>query len=159
MKEISTAPVKWQKLKYHGLNGDKVVRGEYTMVPVRVLAEIAGGTFCENKDTLSSVITLSDKRQLLFVRGSIVCQIDDEVRSMYCEAIHRNGELLISAEWFAECVLNMFVSSCNGVIYITDHKANLSFYMADLIKRLLKDEVGDDYELDILNASQGQKAY
>jgi hypothetical protein len=63
--------------------------------------------------------------------------IDDDLRSMYCEALHRNGELFVSVEWFCRYLINLQVSACNGVVYITDHFAELSTFMADLIKDLL----------------------
>lgn len=59
------------------------------------------------------------------------------IRSMYCEALHRNGELLISVEWFSKYILNLTVSACNEVTYVTDHFAELGFYMADIIKEIL----------------------
>ncbi len=145
--ELSTAPVRWQKLKYHGLNGGQKVRGEYLMVPVSFLAEMAGAGYQPSEDTLSAVVTLPDGRDLQFARGSIGCMIDDSLRSMYCEAIHRNGELLISAEWFCRYILNLNVSECNGVIYATDHEAELSYYMADVLKSLLFEKAQyEDYE-------------
>ena len=63
--------------------------------------------------------------------------MEDTLRSMYCEALHRNGELLVSVEWFCKYVLNMHVSVCNDVVYVADHFIDLSFFMADLIKDLL----------------------
>lgn len=73
--------------------------------------------------------------------------IDDRMRSMYCESIHRNGGLLVSAEWFARAVLNWNVTSCNGVVYVTDHWAELSYYLADVIKSILRNEYDyPDYE-------------
>ncbi len=45
----------------------------------------------------------------------------------------------MSAEWFCRYLLNLQVSSCNGVVYITNHFAELSTFMADLIKDLLND--------------------
>lgn len=141
VKELSQAPLKWQKLKYHGLNGGQKVRGEYTMVPAKFLAEMAGGEYLSSKDTLTAEIRLPDGRTCQFARGSIGCLIDDSLRSMYCEALHRNGELLVSVEWFVKCILNMQTSWCNDVLYVTDHFAELSFFMADLIKCLFKDRV------------------
>ncbi len=135
--ELKTAPVRWQKLKYHGLNGGQLVRGEYTCVPVSFLAEMAGGTLSVSEDTLTAALTLPDGRELQFARGSIGCMIDDKLRSMYCEALHREGELLISVEWFARYILGWTATECNGVTYITDHFAELSYFMADLIHDLL----------------------
>ncbi len=137
---LSTAPVLLKKTKYHGLNGKQLVRGEYLCVPLRFLAEIAGDVYAPSADTLTAVVTLKDGTRLQFARGSIGCVIDDTMRCMYCEAIHRNNELLISVEWFVKYFLNMSVSICNDVWYVTDHFADLSFFMADLIKDLLNDQ-------------------
>jgi len=90
-------------------------------------------------DTLTTVVTLKDGRTLQFARGSIGCVIDNDLRSMYCEALHRNGELLVGVEWFCRYIMNLQVSVCNDVVYVTDHFAELSMFMADLIKDLLKD--------------------
>ena len=58
---------------------------------------------------------------------------------MYCEALHRDGELLVSIEWFSRYLLNLQVSVCDGVAYATDHFSTLSTNMADLIRDLLRD--------------------
>ena len=141
VRELSSAPVLWKKLKYHGLNGGEKVRGEYLCVPVRFLAELAGGSFEEAEDTLTARVHLKDGRSAQFARGSIGCMITDPgtkagttMRQMYCEALHRNGELLVSVEWFCRYLLNLQVSTCGGVVYVTDHFAELSCFMADLIK-------------------------
>ena len=85
--------------------------------------------------------------KMQFARGSIGCLTDNRVRQMYCEAIHRDGELYISADWFAEFAYNLTVSSCDGVVYITDHFSRLSLYMADLIRDILMDRaVPDNYD-------------
>ena len=155
VRELGTAPLKWKKMKYHGLQGGIAVRGEYLMVPVRFLSEMAGGTYREDADTLSSEITLPDGTVLRFARGSILCQINDRMRSMYCEALHRNGELLISVEWFAKYILKCFVSECNGVVYVTDHMADLSFCMAELLKDILQDRVyREEYLHEIRSAGR-----
>lgn len=138
--ELTTAPIRWNKLKYHGLNGGEVVRGSYLMVPVSFLAQMAGAAYKASEDTLKSEITLPDGRVLVFARGSIGCLIDDQLRCMDCEAIHRNGELLISVSWFAKAILGWQTSECNDVLYATDHWAELSYYAADVIKSILKDE-------------------
>lgn len=143
-QKLSTAPVRWKKLKYHGLNGDQLVRGEYLCVPVRFLAEMAGGDYLPSEDNLTAEVRLPDGRTLQFARGSIGCLIDDRLRSMLCEALYRNGELLISVEWFAEAILNLTVTECNGVVYVTDHFAVLSGFMADLIRDILTRQADPD---------------
>ncbi len=134
---MSAPAVKWQKLKYHGLNGGTKVRGEYVCVPLRFLAQVCGAEYLPGEGSLTARLILKDGRTLQFARGSIGCVIDRDIRSMYCEALHRNGELLVSAEWFCRYLLNLQVSQCDGVVYITDHFAALSANMADVIRELL----------------------
>lgn len=137
---LHTKVVRWNKLKYHGLNGKELVRGSYLCVPLSFLADVFQASY-EEKDNAAVVeMSLPDGRKLQFARGSIGCVIDDTVRSMYCEAIQREGELLVSVEWFAKYFYGLQVSECNGVTYITDHFADLSTFMADLIKDLFKGE-------------------
>ena len=128
--------MRWQKLKYHGLNGGQIVRGEYLCVPLSFLAEAVGAQYLPNEDGSEVELVLQDGRHVQFARGSIGCVIDDTMRCMYCEALHRSGELLVSIEWFCKYLFNYHVSSCNGVVYVTDHFIDLSYFMADLIKDL-----------------------
>ena len=134
---MSVPAVKWQKLKYHGLNGGTRVRGEYICVPLSFLAMVSGAELEYSEDTLTARMTLKDGRKLQFARGSIGCAIDDDLRSMYCEALHRGGELLVGIEWFSRYLLGLQVSECSGVVYVTDHFATLSNNMADLIHEML----------------------
>lgn len=138
---LSTAPVHWEKLKYHGLNGGEQVMGKYQCVPLDFLAEMCGGVLETAEDTLTAVLTLQDGRRLQFARGSIGCMIDNRLRSMYCEALHREGKLLISVDWFAEYVMGWRVTAHENVTYVTDHVAHLSTFMADLLTDILTDRV------------------
>jgi hypothetical protein len=134
---MRTKAVAWQKLKYHGLNGGQQVRGEYLCVPLSFLSEAFGAKYEPGEDTLTVVLTLVDGRVLQFARGSIGCVIDAALRSMYCEALYRDGELLVSIEWFCRYLFSLEVSYCDEVVYVTDHFSVLSANMADLIKDLL----------------------
>ena len=134
---MTATALKWQKLKYHGLNGGQHVRGEYCMVPLSLLATVFDAELTYSEDTLTAKMTLKDGRKLQFARGSIGCVIDDRLRSMYCEALHREGQLLVSVEWFARYLFNLTASECDNVVYVTDHFAELSANMADLIRDLL----------------------
>lgn len=138
---LSTPAVRWQKLKYHGLNGGQKVRGEYLCVPLAFLARVFGAQYIPSSDTLTAVLKLRDGRTLQFARGSIGCAMDGDVRSMYCEALHRGGELLVSIEWFCQYLFDLHVSACGGVVYVTDHFAALSANMADLLRELLFDKL------------------
>lgn len=131
--------IKWQKLKYHGLNGDQKVRGEYLCVPISFIAQVFGLEYTYEQDGAVAYLYLKDKRELQFARGSIGCIIDNDIRCMYCEALHREGELCISLEWFARCIANLCASKCEDVLYVTDHYAQLGENMAFLIHNLLHD--------------------
>ena len=134
---LSQPPMRWQKLKYHGLNGGAKVRGEYIMAPAAFLARVAEGGYRSWDDGRSGEITLRDGRTLQFAEGCIGCMIGDTMRQMYVEPIYRNGELLLSAEWFGRYLFNWTVSVRNDALYMTDHHAELSYFMADLLKDLL----------------------
>ena len=136
---------RWQKLKYHGLDGGQKVRGEYTCVPLSFLAEVFEAQYIPSEDTLTAEVILKDGRKLQFARGSIGCLIDNDLRSMYCEALHRGGELLVSIEWFCRYLMNLHVSECDGVVYATDHFSILSANMADVIKELLHGKLFPDH--------------
>ena len=139
--------IMWNKLKYHGLQGAEKIRGSYLCVPLSFLAEATGAGYESEEDGAVVILKLKDGRRLQFARGSIGCVIDNIVRSMYCEALWRGKELLISVEWFAKYICNFQLSSCNGMVYVTDHFTDLSANMVDLIKDLFKGEaVPENFE-------------
>ena len=127
---------RWKKLKYHGLNGDAIVRGEYNMVPVRTLAEAFGAECREMEGTAE--IVMPDGKTVRFAGGCVGCTIDNRIRSMSCEAVVREGVLYVSTEWFCSDICGLRVSECNGVMYATDHYGMLSSHMARLIRDILK---------------------
>lgn len=136
---MSGPAILWQKLKYHGLNGGEKVRGEYLCVPLSFIADVFKAKYTPSPDTLSATLVLKDGRELQFARGSIGCVIDNRIQSMLCEALHRNGELYISFEWFCLSLYDLHVSACSNVLYATDHYAVLSENMAELIKDILSE--------------------
>ena len=141
---MKTKAVWWKKLKYHGLNGGTIARGEYLCLPLSFLAEAFGAKMTTMDDGHSCELSLKDGRTLQFARGSILCLIDNDARQMYCECLERDGELLVSAEWFAGYIFNMHVSMVDHVIYITDHFIDLSALMADLIRDILSGNPNPD---------------
>ena len=138
--EMKTKAIKWQKLKYHGLNGDQKVKGEYICVPISFLAQAFDAEYRYEEDGAVAYLSLKDGRTLQFAVGSIASVIDNDIRCMYCEALYRDGELCISIEWFARFIMNMCASKCEDVVYVTDHHAELGVDMADLIRNLLHNE-------------------
>ncbi|MDI4645165.1 alpha/beta hydrolase family esterase [Cohnella hashimotonis] len=126
--------MKHQKLKYHGLNGGSIIRGEYFLVPVSFLAAVFDATNASEDEGLSAVMELKDGRTLQFARGSIGCVVDDRVHAMYCEAVYKDGELYVPIEWICKRLFNNHASTCEDVLYITDHDAELSLNMAHLIR-------------------------
>lgn len=127
----------WQKLKYHGLQGDAKVRGEYCMIPALFIAQVFNASYYE-KDGWAEMI-LKDGRTIQIARGCIGCTVDDHVRAMLCEPIERNNMLYVSIEWFCKDILNWNVSTINDVMYATDHYSLLSVNMARLIKDILRE--------------------
>ncbi len=137
IENMETKAVWWKKLKYHGLNGGIIARGEYLCLPLSFLAKAFEAKYETMDEGHSCILELKDGRKLQFARGSILCVIDNDPRQMYCECLEREGELLVSAEWFAGFIFNMHVSLVDHVIYITDHFIDLSANMADLIRDML----------------------
>lgn len=125
------------KLKYHGLNGDSLVRGSYLYAPVAFLTEAFGGTLLADGDT--AAIRLADGRELTFAHGCIGCTIDNTVEAMLCDAITVEGKLYIPARWFCAALYNWHVSAYGDTLYATDHYAVLSRYAAWVLSDLLLD--------------------
>lgn len=134
-KKMPGVSLSWQKLKYHGLNGDAIVRGNYTMVPVSFLAESFGAKWEESDGR--AVITMADGGIIQFARGIIGCTVDNHVRSMLVEPIERNGMLYISAEWFLREIMQLHVSVYEDMIYATDHYSTLGPNMTRLIRDII----------------------
>lgn len=135
--EMPLAPLRWQKLKYHGLEGGQLVRGEYLCVSLRFLAQVFGAAYSVDEAGLEATLKLADGRVVKVSRGVIGCLVDDDLYAMYCEALHRDGELMVSVEWFCRFLFNLHVSVCGDTVYVTDHFAELSTFMAELIKEQL----------------------
>ncbi len=104
---------------------------------LRFLARVFGARYETDEAGLEATLTLADGRTVQAARGVIGCLVDDNMAAMYCEALHREGELLVSVEWFCRYLFNMNVSACGGVVYATDHFAELSAFMAEIIKEQL----------------------
>lgn len=128
----------WKKLKYHGLNGEQIVRGEYHMVPAISLAEAFGYTCEISADGGTVCMKSSIGTVLQFARGCIGCVVNNRIRSMLCEAVQRGNLLFLPAEWFCREIMQLQTSTCRNVMYSTDHYAELSGNMAKLIQNLLK---------------------
>lgn len=141
IQDMSGETINWKKMKYHGLEGGQKIRGEYHMIPLSFLANAFEAKLEYSDETLVARMEMKDGKKLQFARGSIGCVIDNSLVQMYCEALHRKQELYVSAEWFSEYICNMHVSTCDEVVYITNHSNKLSANMADLIKDMLTDNI------------------
>src|SRR5699024_10578280 len=62
--EMKAPAIKWQKLKYHGLNGGQKVKGEYICVPVSFIAQVFGAEYRYEEDGAVAYMTLKDGRTL-----------------------------------------------------------------------------------------------
>lgn len=111
-------------------------------MPLSFLAEAFGAAFESSDHGRDVTLTWENGKTAQFAEGSIGCVLNNDMRSMYCEALYREGELCVSIEWFARFIMNKTVSVCNGVVYVTDHFAELGQFMADLIRDMLNDDPG-----------------
>ena len=127
----------WQKLKYHGLNGGQLVRGEDLMLPMSFLAAAFGGSYTAGEDGRSAEMTVNGKT-FQTAQGSIGAVVNNRITNMYCEAVLRDGELYIPGEWFLRDIIGYQVSRCKGGLYGTDHETQLSVHMTRLLSELLK---------------------
>ena len=134
LMEMSGPVFLQRKLKYHGLNGDTKIRGEYFMAPVSFAAQALGAELRTSEGGYVAEMKLKDSRKLQFARGIIGCLVDGKVHSMFCEAVFREGELYIPIEWVCRRLLDNHVSQCGDVLYITDHYSELSVNMAQIIR-------------------------
>ena len=134
----------WEKIKYHGLNGNAIVRGSYAYIPVSSLAEIfhmrlkteenGRVAYLCGAPQIGKIIS-EEVEEIQFAEGNIACIVNNSVESMYAEAVMKENELCVSLEWFARRFLRLSVSECDGVVYATDHPSRISWHMADLIRR------------------------
>jgi len=123
-----------RSLKYHGLNGGAIVRGEYLMTPVSFVAHVLEAELATSHGGLAAELKLKDGRVVQFARGNVGCVVDNRVRAMYCEAVFRGGELYVPIQWIFQRLFDYHASMCDHVLYITDHPAELSKHMAALIR-------------------------
>jgi poly(3-hydroxybutyrate) depolymerase len=140
-KIVSTGAetLRWEKLKYHGLNGGQIMRGSYLCVPLGFIAEIFGATLDLLESGAAALLTLPSGRTFQFAEGCIGCVVDNKIESMLCEAIYHNDSLYISMEWFCRFAYNYQVSEFDNVMYITDHYAEISRYISWLLQDMLSD--------------------
>ena len=140
---IGAETLRWEKLKYHGLNGGHIVRGSYLCVPVEFVAETFGAKLKSIDGGVCVQMTLPDGRVFQFAQGCIGCAVDNRIEAMLCEAIYRNDRLYISMEWFCRFAFNFQVSEFDGVLYITDHYAQISRYLSWLLQDILLEQQTD----------------
>lgn len=128
-------------LKYHGLDGKSIERGSYLCVPVSFIAQTFDALWTPSDDGRTGQLDLPDGRHLEFAHSCVCCTIDNVLEQMLCEAICVGGQLCISLEWFCADVMNLHVSSYDDTLYVTDHTARLSRYMAWILSDILHDRI------------------
>jgi len=138
--EMEAHAFKWQKLKYHGLQGDFIVRGEYLYVPVSFISEVFLADIHNEENGLVADFVLADGTKIQFAKGNISCVVDNRIEAMSCEAVERDHVLYLPLEWFAKRFYQMHTSFCKGVLYVTNHHACISKYMAYLLEDILTSE-------------------
>lgn len=143
--EMEAAVFKWQKLKYHGLRGDALIRSEYLYIPVSALAILFSAEVKRSEEGAVADVRLKEGTQIQFAAGNTGCVVDNRIEAMYCEAVMRDHILFLSLEWFAKRFYRMHTSSCEKVLYVTDHEAAVSKNMAYLIQDILNQEQEGDF--------------
>lgn len=141
--KMGTKAIYWQKNKYHGLYGSRILRGEYLCAPLSFLAEALDAEYCITENGRVATLLMKGGHKLKFAEGCIGCTVDNRVESMLCEALYREGELLVPVTWFFRSIMQMHVSECNRVVYATDHYSILSSDTSRIISEILKCEAGD----------------
>ncbi|HKM04188.1 MAG TPA: hypothetical protein VJZ04_06285 [Lachnospiraceae bacterium] len=137
--EMEAPAFQWKKLKYHGLHGEAIVRGEYLYVPVSFLAKVFLIDIQNTENGFISDFILADGTEIQFAKGNISCVVNNRIESMSCEAVERDHVLYVPLEWFVKRFYQMQTSSCEGVLYVTDHDASISKYMAYLLMDILQE--------------------
>ena len=138
IRSMAGAAFLWQKLKYHGLQGKELVRGEYLMTPLSFLAETVNATLDSEDNNRSCTLTLPDDTEVQFAQGSIGAVLNNRIVSMDCEAVLREGELYVSMAWFLRNVAGLQVSCSRDGVYATDHETRLSTHITRLLRDVLK---------------------
>lgn len=133
--ELGGAAFVWHKLKYHGLQGDAISRGAYLYAPLDFVARALDARASESDGR--GRLEWSDGTVVEVARGSVVALVDGDVVGMLAEAVERGGQLFLPLEWVARDVRGLHTSTCDGVLYVTDHHAELSRNMARLLADLL----------------------
>lgn len=131
-----------KKVKYHGLGGKEIVRGEYLYVPAAFCGRLSEASLRQKEDGSVCELDLRTGEHLQFAKGSVGCVADNRVESMLCEAVHQDGTLYLPLVWFAERFWGAHCSDCEQVTYITDHPARISTYTAWILKSMLGGEYG-----------------
>ena len=137
LTELDGTCFRREKIKYHGLNGEHIVRGSYLYAPVAFLTKMFNGVILRDGDTAE--IRLPDGRELTFAHGCIGCTIDNCVESMLCEAVTQEGKLYVPAGWFCSALYNWHVSDHGDCTYAASHASHLSRYAAWLLSDILHD--------------------
>ncbi|WP_416393505.1 MULTISPECIES: alpha/beta hydrolase family esterase [unclassified Curtobacterium] len=138
---MSVAPARHQSWKYHGLEGNRVLRADFVTLPTEFLAKHFG-TRRRVEDAGASVsFALPDGREVRFARGSVACLIDGRVVAMPVECIERDGDLLVPAAWFLRTTCGWWTSERDGVLYATDHWCELSVVAAAVLRDALSTDV------------------
>ena len=135
--QMSGKAVRYDKLKYHGLEGGELVRGSYLCLPVSFVADALEAECRIFDQGRSAELVLPDGRHVEFTRGCIGCLVENRVCAMDCQTLEFDGQLYLPFAWIARNLGGLQVSECGGVLYATDHYSELSTWLAEVIKREL----------------------
>lgn len=133
--DMHSGAFSWETRKYHGLGGKTETRRTMVYVPVGFIAEVFGASIERAPGIARLRWPLGPVLEV--ARGSAAALVDGDVTAMLAETTERDQELFLPLEWVAQNLLGLRATACDGVVYVTDHHAELSTNMAALIDDLL----------------------
>ncbi len=113
---------------------DEIKRDLY--VPVSALEPIFGAKVKLTQDGKGAIIQAGCE-ELEIVLESIACLRNGFLESMFMPVKQKDGVLFVALRWFAQQVYKLFVTECDGAMYIADHPGEMSKDMAFIIKEIL----------------------
>lgn len=134
---------------------------ETLYVPVKFLEKAFGAKVELSNGGKTAKITTADSKVYELNDQSPAAFTGNRVIGLHKPAIFIDGTLMVPVRNTAEILFNKNVSYCNGVVYISDHKAQLTRGTARIIKGLLdkgSDQVISEITCNSYVADLGQKA-
>lgn len=111
--------------------------GPFLYAPVEVFAKAFGCDIEYTHEGRRAVVTSScGKVQLQFAEGNVGCTLNGVLKNLERQAEYKNGVLYVPMKGVAE-MLGKVVAFYKGVMYITDHSADITNDFAGMLKEYM----------------------